>query len=58
MPIGPVFLSAGVPDPHRDEKYFKTGDTGAIRDAVIALLEVVLPGTKLVFGGQIGRAHV
>ena len=52
MPIGPVFLSAGVPDPHRDEKYFKTGDTGAIRDAVIALLEVVLPGTKLVFGGH------
>lgn len=52
MPIGPVFLSASVPDPRRDEKYFKTGDTIAIRDAVIALLTVVLPRTKLVFGGH------
>jgi hypothetical protein len=52
MPLGPVFLSASVPDPRRDEKYFKTGDTIAIRDAVIALLTVVLPRTRLVFGGH------
>jgi hypothetical protein len=52
MPVGPVFLSASVPDPLRNEKYFKTGDSIAIRDAVIALLAVVLPRTKLVFGGD------
>ena len=52
MSLGPVFLSASVPDPRRPEKYFKTGDTIAIRDAVIALVTVVLPRTKLVFGGH------
>ncbi|HYM76870.1 MAG TPA: hypothetical protein VE377_12910 [Candidatus Dormibacteraeota bacterium] len=52
MSIGPVFLSASVPDPRRNEKYFRTGDTIAIRDAVIALVTVVLPQTKLVFGGH------
>lgn len=52
MLMKPVFLSASVPDPTRHEKYFATGDTIAIRDAVIALLEVVLPRTKLVFGGH------
>jgi hypothetical protein len=52
MTIGPVFLSASVPDPLRDPKYFETGDTIAIRDAAIALLTVVLPRTKLVFGGH------
>lgn len=52
MPLDSVFLSASVPDPRRHEKYFTTGDTGAIRDAVIALLMVVLPRTRLVFGGH------
>jgi hypothetical protein len=50
--LDPVFLSASVPHPLRDQKYFETADTGAIRDAVIALLQVVLPRTKLVFGGH------
>jgi hypothetical protein len=52
MPLESVFLSASVPDPRRNEKYFATGDTVAIRDAVIALLMVVLPRTRLVFGGH------
>ncbi len=52
MTPGPVFLSASIPDPTRDPKYFQTGDTIAIRDAVIALVTAVLPRTKLVFGGH------
>jgi hypothetical protein len=52
MSLNAVFLSASVPDPLRDEKYFTTGDTVAIRDAVIALLMVVLPRGRLVFGGH------
>ena len=50
--LDPVFLSASVPDPARDKKYFETGDSIAIRDAVIALVTVVLPRTRLVFGGH------
>lgn len=50
--LAPVFLSASIPDPARDKRYFGTGDTIAIRDAVIALVSVVLPRTKLVFGGH------
>lgn len=52
MPLNPVFLSASVPDPHRDQKYFTTGDTIAIRDAVIALVSTVVHRTTLVFGGH------
>jgi hypothetical protein len=52
MPLDAVFLSASVPDPLRHQKYFSTGDTVAIRDAVIALLMVALPRTRLVFGGH------
>jgi hypothetical protein len=47
--LGPAFLGASIPDPARDSRYFGTGDTVAIRDAVIALVSVVLPRTKLVF---------
>jgi hypothetical protein len=50
--IAPVFLSASIPDPARDPQYFSTGDTLAIRDAVIALVTVTLPRTTLVFGGH------
>ncbi len=52
VPLSPVFLSASVPDPERDRRYFETGDSVAIRDAVIALVTVVLPRTGLVFGGH------
>src|SRR5437016_4605862 len=50
--IAPVFLAASVPDPARDPKYFRTGESLAIRDAVIALVTVVLPRTTLTFGGH------
>jgi hypothetical protein len=50
--LSPVFLSASVPDPMRNQKYFRAGDTIAIRDAVIALATLVLPRTRLVFGGH------
>lgn len=50
--LKPVFLSASIPDPKRDPRYFSTGDTIAIRDAVIALVGIVLPRTTLVFGGH------
>src|ERR1700682_4589644 len=52
MPLGPVFLSASVPDPKRDQRYFKTGNTIAIRAAVVARVSTVLPKTTLVFGGH------
>lgn len=52
MSLSPVFLSASLPDPRRDPKYFATGNTVAIRDAVVALTTVVLPRTRLVFGGH------
>jgi SLOG cluster3 family len=52
MPVAPVFLSASVPDPARDGRYFSTGDSIAIRDAVLALLKIVLPKTTLIFGGH------
>ncbi len=32
-----IFLSASIPMLGRDEKYFKTADTIAIRDSVLAL---------------------
>jgi SLOG cluster3 family len=50
--IGPVFLSASVPDPRQDPKFFDTADVVGIRDAIIALVSVVLPRTQLVFGGH------
>ena len=49
-----VFLSASVPlpPPHRHEKYFRTADQIAIRDAIRALVSVVLPEGTIVFGGH------
>lgn len=47
-----VFLSASVPDPRRDPSYFDTADLTAIREAVHALVQVVLPRRRLVFGGH------
>jgi hypothetical protein len=48
----PVFLSASVPDPRRDPRFFKAENSVAIRDAVITLVASVLPETTLVFGGH------
>lgn len=50
--IGAVFLSASVPDPLRGAHYADTADVSAIRDAVLALAEVVLQSGHLVFGGH------
>lgn len=47
-----IFLSASVPDPKRDEVYHATADVIAIRDAVRALVTVVLPRARLVWGGH------
>lgn len=47
-----IFLSASIPLPERDTKYFKTADVVAIRDAIIALTTVVLPKHKLIWGGH------
>lgn len=47
-----IFLSASVPDPKRDPKYYDTADIIAIRDAVRALATVVLPHASLTWGGH------
>lgn len=48
-----VFLSASVPLPSRNAKYFNTADVIAIRDAVRALTMVVVEQRlQLVFGGH------
>lgn len=47
-----IFLSASVPDPRRNPRYFSSTDVIAIREAVIGLVSVVLPRALLVFGGH------
>lgn len=47
-----IFLSASIPLPERDAKYFQTADVIAIRDAVIALTTVVLPQHRIIWGGH------
>ena len=47
-----IFISASVPDPRRDARFFRTGDTFAIRDSLLALAEVFAPDFFLVFGGH------
>jgi hypothetical protein len=47
-----LFLSASVPDPERNAKYHTTADIVAIRDAVRALVTIVLPKARLVWGGH------
>lgn len=47
-----IFLSASIPLKERDEKYFDTADIISIRDAVIALITVVLPKHRLIWGGH------
>ncbi len=49
---GPVFLSASIPLPGRDQVYLSTSNILAIREAVAALTVVVLPTDRLVFGGH------
>jgi hypothetical protein len=47
-----IFLSASVPIPERDAKYYESADIIAIRDAVIALTTVVLPKHRIIWGGH------
>jgi len=47
-----IFLSASVPLPGRNPKYYDTADIIAIRDAVIALATVVLPEHRIIWGGH------
>lgn len=47
-----IFLSASIPLPERDAKYYETADIIAIRDAVIALATTALPKYLLVWGGH------
>jgi hypothetical protein len=47
-----VFLSASVPLPGRDERFLKTVDVIAVRDAIKGLVEVVVQNGMLVFGGH------
>ncbi|MBU2920690.1 hypothetical protein KO504_05015 [Winogradskyella psychrotolerans] len=47
-----IFLSASIPLPERDAKYYQTADIIAIRDAVIALCTTVLPNHRLIWGGH------
>lgn len=47
-----VFLSASVPLPQRDRRFFETADILGIREAVKALVEVVLPIGSITCGGH------
>ena len=47
-----IFLSASVPLPDRDRKFFETADVFLIREAIRALVEVVLPRGHITFGGH------
>lgn len=47
-----IFLSASIPLPERHPKYYDTADIIAIREAVIALITVVLPKHRIIWGGH------
>ena len=47
-----IFLSASVPTPTRNRQFMDSVDRIAIRDAIRALVTVIGPATKLVFGGH------
>lgn len=50
--LNKVFLSASIPYPDRDKKYYNTADIISIRDAVRALATVVIPKAQLIWGGH------
>lgn len=47
-----IFLAASIPVEGRPKKYLKTADVIAIREAVLALCNVVIPKYHLVWGGH------
>jgi len=50
--LNKIFLSASIPYPDRDKKFYDTADIVAIRDAVRALATVVIPKAHLIWGGH------
>jgi hypothetical protein len=50
--LNKIFLSASIPYPERDRKYYESADIVAIRDAVRALATVVIPKAHLIWGGH------
>lgn len=50
--LNKVFLSASIPYPDRDKRFYDTADIVSIRDAVRALATVVIPNAQLVWGGH------
>lgn len=47
-----IFLSASVPLPERNRAYFETADVFLIREAIRALIEVIIPVGTITFGGH------
>jgi hypothetical protein len=47
-----IFLSASIPLPERNPKYYETADIIAIRDAIIALASITLTHHKIIWGGH------
>lgn len=47
-----IFLSASVPLPERNPRFYDTADFIAIRDAVRALATVIIPEHQLIWGGH------
>ena len=47
-----IFLSASMPTKERDHRFFDTADFIAIRDAVVALVNAIIPNFRLVWGGH------
>ncbi len=47
-----IFLSASVPLPERNRVYFETADVFLIREAIRALVEVIIPVGTITFGGH------
>lgn len=50
--LNKIFLSASIPFPDRDKRFYDTSDIIAIRDSVRALATVVIPHAKLIWGGH------
>lgn len=47
-----IFLSASMPTKERDSRFFDTADFIAIRDAVVALVNAIIPNYSLIWGGH------
>ncbi len=47
-----LFLSASIPLPQRDERFIKTADVVAIREAIKGLVDAIIPTGAVVFGGH------